>query len=102
MNKFLLLLNLVQFAIILVLTNPPEGAHREALLTAIKAEMAANTSLLDKLKNAAEVAKGISATYDNYYVCATTTREGKMMTFGMLGTVRWVGGTVITGTPQPK
>jgi len=102
MNNFLLLLNVVQFAIILVLTNPPELAHREVLLTTIKAEMAANTSLLDKLKNAAEVAQGISATYHNYYVCATTTRDGKMMTFGMLGTVRWVGGTAIAGAPQPN
>ncbi len=100
MKTFLLLLNLVQFGIILVLTNPPEVAHREVLLTTIKAEMAANASLIDKLKSAAEVAKGITATYHDYYVYSTTTRDGKMLTFGVLGTARWTGGTVIAGTPQ--
>jgi hypothetical protein len=102
MNKLLLLLNLVQFAIILALTNPSELAHREVMVTQLKAELAANASLFDKVKNATEVVKGITAAYNNYYVCSTTTREGKTLTIGVLGSVRWVGGKDLVASTQPK
>jgi len=91
MNKFLFLLNVIQFAIILVLTNPSEQTHREEAIVKMKTEVTADTGLIDKLKNVADAAKSLAAAYNNYYVCSTLAKDGKTVTFGILGKVYWLG-----------
>lgn len=90
MNKFLVLLNVVQFVIILTLSNPSELRHRAYVTERIKSGLQAGGGWMDKLRTAVDSAQGLVADYHNYYVCSTLSKDGKTLTFGILGMVRWV------------
>lgn len=90
MNKFLLLLNLVQFVIIMILSNPTEMQHRAYVTEQIKTRLQSNTGWVDKLRGAVDSAQGLVADYHNRYVYSTLSKDGKTLTVGILGMVRWV------------
>ncbi len=90
MSKFLLLLNIVQFAIILVLSNPSELTHRAYVTEQIKERWQAGADWIDRLRAASESAQGLMAEYHNHYVYSTLSKDGKTLTVGVLGMVRWV------------
>jgi hypothetical protein len=87
MKMFLLLLNIAQFCIILVLTNPDELAHRKVLVDRLGDKLQTNASIVDKISDAAGALGDLGATYHNYEVFSTTEKEGKTLTFGVLGHV---------------
>ncbi|MCX7848426.1 MAG: hypothetical protein N2595_10410 [bacterium] len=90
MKKFLLLLNLVQFVIILIISNPSELAHRAYVAQQLKTRLKEGNDWLEKLRSAAETTQGFMADYHNYYICSTLSKDGKTLTIGALGMVRWV------------
>jgi len=92
MKMFLLLLNIVQFSIILLLTNPDELAHRQVLVERVNHQLSTEAPILDKISNAAGSLSDLGAEYHDYKVFSTTQRNGDTLTFGVLGNVTWMGG----------
>jgi len=90
MKKFLLLLNVIQFGIIMILSNPTDLAHRAYVAEQIKTRWQSGATWLDKLKGAVDSAQGLGAKYHNYYFCSTLSKDGQTLTFGVLGMIRWV------------
>lgn len=90
MKKFLFLLNVIQFGIIMILSNPSELDHRAYVAEQVKLRWHSGSTWLDKLKGAAESAQGFTAEYQNRYFYSTLSKDGKTLTVGILGMVRWV------------
>lgn len=89
MKSFLLLLNLVQFTVILSLTNPSEYQHLEYITERAQQELQTDAPLLDKILGAARTAGSIDARYKNHHIASVTRKDGQLVTIGFLGKVWW-------------
>ena len=86
----LLILALIVAAAVLFFTNPGQEAHRQAVYTAAAAE-ATQSEVLGKiavdLLGKTEV---VPLTYNNYYVCSTTTLNGETKSVGAFSRIwKW-------------
>lgn len=90
MKSILLLLNIVQFVVILVITNPNELAHKKCILDTVQKSTSSGTSI-DSIARIVEAASAINAEYHNYWLFSVSTQGGKTVTKGMLGKVIWTG-----------
>ncbi len=89
MKSFLLLLNLVQFMVILSLTNPSEYQHLEYITERAQQELRSDAPLLDKIMGAARTAGKIDARYQNHHIASVTRKDDQLITIGVLGKVWW-------------
>ena len=89
MKSFLVLLNLIQFAVILGLTNPSEYRHVEFITERAQQELQTDQSILNKLLGAARTVGNLDADYQSYYLVSVMRKNGQPVTIGALGHIWW-------------
>lgn len=87
MKGFLILLNLVQFSIILGLTNPDEYRHLEVITKQAQQELHSERPFMERLLGTARTMGHLGGQYHSYYLVSMIRKGSEPVTFGALGQV---------------